>query len=117
MQARRPSVEVGELLLVKRANGAVWRSAKQVRLWDNYNYAARMASGEEENCRRLGGITGHEGLVCLVGLHLECVGGQFKGRVSRKKVPPPRVRRRVCARYPYCRSTFSYSTTVQPLGG
>lgn len=34
MQARRPSVEVGELLLVKRANGAVWRSAKQVRLWD-----------------------------------------------------------------------------------
>lgn len=36
MQARRPSVEVGELLLVKRANGSVWRSAKQVRLWDNY---------------------------------------------------------------------------------
>lgn len=35
MQARRPSVEVGELLLVKRANGAVWRSAKQVRLIDN----------------------------------------------------------------------------------
>lgn len=42
---RTPSVEVevGELLVVKRANGAVWRSAKQVRLWDKYNsnYAAR----------------------------------------------------------------------------
>lgn len=44
-----------------------------------------LRDGEEENCRCLGGITGHEGLVCLVGLHLECVGGQFKGMESFKK--------------------------------
>lgn len=79
-----PSREVGELTLVETLKrGPLGAGPNRLDGGNNYAWssnnrlAVHLSSLVKRSYRLLGGITGHEGLDCLVGLHL--AGQQFKG--------------------------------------